>query len=148
MYRHDRVAAHAHIECLRTRVGELAARLEASERERARSEAALDRLREGIGHDPGLPADRQYRFTLHGLRILGVMGLCGVAAVLVPLFLRTFEDPLLSWQGVLNLAYHFREGDGFFGLASAGAIVALGSPWLALPGSARSGCAASAAGDG
>ncbi len=133
MYRAQQLAARANIDSLRSDVGERARRFADAEARFRASEAELDRLREGIGDDPDLLEDRRYRWTQTGLRALGAIGLAGLLVGLVPLFHRFFGEPYLTWQGVVNLGFHFRDGDGFAGLASAGAVLMLASPWLVLP---------------
>jgi len=133
MYRAQQLAARANIDSLRANVGELSRRLEEAERKREESEAELDRLREGIGDDKALLDERRYRWTQFGLRALGLVGVLALVAGLIPLFERFFGEPYLSWQGLLNLGFHFEFGEGFMGLAAAGAVSLLVWPWLVLP---------------
>ena len=60
MYRHDRVAAHAHIQSLSLHLTSLQARLAEAERAREDALAELDRTREGIGDDPELASTPAY----------------------------------------------------------------------------------------
>ncbi len=133
MYRHDTVAAHAHIECLQTRVGEITGELAAAERARHLAEVELDRIREGIGDDPDLPDDIQYLRTQTGLRLLGTVGLVGFVAGIAALFADRIADPLWSWRGVQNLWFHIQYGDALTSLAIAGGIGLCAWPWLVIP---------------
>lgn len=133
MYRHDRVAAHAHIECLQTRVGDLADELAAAKAAGLRAESEVERLREGIGDDPDLVDDVQYRRTQRGLRLIGLTGLVCFITGVSWLLAHRIGPPMWSWQGVENFWFHVTYGDALSSLAMSGGIAVLLSPWLVLP---------------
>ncbi len=133
MYRHDRVAAHAQIDCLRAQVGDLDARLAEAERARAAAEAESERLREGIGDDPELLSAPSYRRVQLGLRGIGAIGGAAFLVGASWLLAVRIADPLWTIQGLRNLWFHVRFGDAIETFAIAGGLALLLSPWLALP---------------
>jgi hypothetical protein len=52
-----------------------------------------------------------------------------------------FERPLLSWQGVQNLAFHVLHANGAAGLAACALGLVVAGPWLVLPWVALAGLA-------
>ncbi len=133
MYRNESLARETQVDALRGDLAALKSHLEDAHRAREAALAQLDRIREGVEVDPALETDSGYQWTLRGLRALAVVAALTIAIGLVPLLSAIIEAPLLTAQGVRNLAFHVLHGRGLVGLAAAGFVVIVASPWLLLP---------------
>jgi hypothetical protein len=133
MYRDDQLANRSQIDALRAQTLELERRLAETERARDRAKAELDSLREGVADDPALDLDHGYRGAQDALRILAALCTLAALAAVSAILITSFAAPELSVQGLSNLFWHLRYGDGTPGLAAAGSMVLLLLPWLALP---------------
>lgn len=133
MYRNESLARETQVDALRGDLATLKAELEEAQRARQDALAQLERIRDGVEIDPALESQREYRWLLRGLRALGGVAALGIVIGLVPLLSRIIEAPLLNLQGLRNLQWHLVHGSGLVGVAAAGFIVMLASPWLLIP---------------
>jgi hypothetical protein len=133
MYRNETLARETQVDALRGDLAAIRAALEDAHRARADAIAQLERLRDGVEVDPALETERSYRWLLRGLRALGAIAALAILLGLVPLLSAIIESPLLTMQGVRNFGFHVMHGRGLVGLAAAGFVVVLASPWLVLP---------------
>lgn len=133
MYRNETLARETQLDALRGEFAALKAHLAAAEREREEAIARLERIRDGVEVDPALETDPRYRRLLRGLRVLGAVAGLAILIGLVPLLSAILEAPLITAQGVRNFSFHILHGRGLVGLAAAGFVVMLASPWLVLP---------------
>jgi hypothetical protein len=133
MYRSQSLALTTHVDALRGDLDDLRASLAAAEAARAEALAELERVRDGVELDPDLEKDARYRRLLSGLRVLVVVALLGLVIAIVPLLSALVADPLLTPQGWQNLVFHVVHGRGLVGIAAAGFVVAIASPWIVVP---------------
>ncbi|UJR83896.1 hypothetical protein [Sandaracinus amylolyticus] len=133
MYRHPRVADQAQIAALRTEIAELRAALEASERARRELDEALVRAREGVSSEGMVEHDEPQLRARSALLGLGALGAILVAGTIVVVLMLAAETPMLSLQGMRNLAWMLRAGVLGSTLSAVGGAFVLALPWLVLP---------------
>lgn len=133
MYRDEALARETQVDALRGDLAALKAHLADAHRARADALAQLERIRDGVEVDPALETDAGFRWTLRGFWALAATAAVALVVGLVPLLSTIIEAPLLTAQGVRNLEFHLMHGRGLVGLAAAGFVVVLASPWLLLP---------------
>lgn len=133
MYRNESLAQVTQIDSLRGDLADMRATLAAAEEARREALAELERVRDGVELDPEIEQDRGYRWLVRGLRALGACAALALVVALVPLLSRIVAEPLLTSQGVANLAFHLQHGRGLIGLAATGFVLVLVSPWLVVP---------------
>jgi hypothetical protein len=133
MYRNESLAQITQIDELRGDLAAMHAAVEASERARADALAELERLRDGVELDPEIEHDRGYRWLVRGLRAFVACAAVGLVLALVPLLCRIVAEPMLTAQGLSNLAFHLQHGRGLIGLAATGFVLVCASPWIVVP---------------
>lgn len=143
MYRDAHVAAHAQIHSLARELADVERERAALRAERDRALLELQRTRDGVDPDPALETDVGFLRARRVLGVLGVLAALAMLAGLVPLLSALVADPMLDAQGLRNFAWHVLHGRGLVGLAAAGFVLILASPWLVLPWLGRLGLGAS-----
>ena len=143
MYRDAHLAAHAQIHSLERELRDVARERAALQHERDRALLELQRTRDGVDPDPALESDVGFRRARAILAVLGVLAALAMLAGLVPLLSSLVADPLPTAQGLRNFEWHLLHGRGLVGLAAAGFVLVLASPWLVLPWLGRRGLTAS-----
>lgn len=139
MYRDTSLAAHAQIHTLERALADAERERTALEVERDRARLELSRTRDGVDLDPALETDASFRRARSSLAVLGALAAVAMVAGLVPLLSALVADPLLDAQGLRNFGWHVMHGRGLVGLAAAGFVLVLASPWLVLPWLGRRG---------
>ena len=139
VYRDTQLAAHAQIHTLERALGDVERERAALEHERDRARLELQRTRDGVDPDPALETDVGFRRARTVLSVLGILAALAMIAGLLPLLSSLVADPLLDAQGLRNFGWHVVHGRGLVGLAAAGFVLMLASPWLVLPWLGRRG---------
>lgn len=133
MYRDALLAADSQIEALRTRLAHNEQELRRIDEARARAEADLVRVREGVDPDPDLHHEPAYLRTRLGLYAL-MLSAGAVGVLVIHLVLsRWMPDPRFDLTGLRNFAWSVLHGGGIEGIAATGFIAVLLSPWLLAP---------------
>jgi hypothetical protein len=133
MYRDALLAADSQIEALRTRLARSEEEVARIAEARARAEADLVRVREGVDPDPSLHHDRSYKQTRMGFYALVLCSLILFCVVIELVLSRWMPDPMLSLSGLRNFAWSVQHGGGIEAIAATGFIAVLLSPWLLSP---------------
>ncbi len=133
MYRDALLAADSQIEALRTRLARSEQEVLRIEEARARAEADLARVREGVDPDPDLHHEPSYRRTRLGLYAL-VLSATALGCIVIRLVLsRWMPDPMFSSPGLRNFAWSVMHGSGIEAIAATGFVAVLVSPWVLAP---------------
>ncbi len=133
MYRDALLAADSQIEALRTRLARTEVALTDAQRDRARTLAELERIKEGVDPDPTLAEESRYAWTRRGLLAQGTVASIALVAIVRWVLARWMQDPLPTPAGLRNLAWSVEHGHGVMGLAATGFVVVLCMPWVLLP---------------
>ena len=133
MYRDALLAADSQIETLRTRLSRAEADLADTRRERERTLAELERIKEGVDPDPTLAEESRYAWTRRGLLALGTVAVIAIGALVRWVLARWMPDPLPTPAGLRNFAWSVEHGQGVMALAATGFVIVICMPWVLLP---------------
>jgi len=133
MYRDQALARETQVVALRDQLDDLQAELDRTRRAREEAVVALERIRDGVHVDPALESEPSYRRLLMDMRVLAAIAAIVIAASLVPLTSELVAPPRFDLRGLQNFAYHLQHGRGLVGIAAAGFVVVLASPWVIVP---------------
>lgn len=139
MYRDAGLASHAQIDALSRDLAVLERERAELRDERDRARIELQRVRDGVDPSPALDTNVSYRRARTVLGALAVIAALGMTAAIVPLCSSLVASPLFTSEGLRNFGWHLEHGRGLVGLAAAGFVLVLSSPWLLLPWLGRRG---------
>jgi hypothetical protein len=139
MYRDAGLATHVQIDSLSRELADAERERQELRAERDRARIELQRVRDGVDPSPELETDTSYRRARTVLGVLSVIAAISMAAAIIPLCSSLVAEPLLDAQGLRNFGWHLAHGRGLVGLAAAGFVLVLSSPWLLLPWLGRRG---------